>query len=96
MSFSTFAGNFEKCVTLLRDKHKSKDIAPVVSNIFSHANVPKKNQLTTMLIVSAHVITVTVDLQGCLPENRSSAQCQSVANRLQLFVRLLSIFRVDP
>ena len=47
-----FSGNFEKCVTLLRDKHKSKDLAPVVQSIFSHASVARKNQLTIMLIVS--------------------------------------------
>lgn len=45
-------GNFEKCVTLLRDKNKTKDLAPVVQSIFSHASVAKKNQLTIMLIVS--------------------------------------------
>ncbi|XP_073241070.1 acetyl-CoA carboxylase-like isoform X1 [Porites lutea] len=43
-------GNFEKCVTLLRDKHKSKDLAPVVQSIFSHESVVKKNQLTIKLI----------------------------------------------
>ncbi|XP_015754053.1 PREDICTED: acetyl-CoA carboxylase 1-like [Acropora digitifera] len=43
-------GNFEKCVTLLRDKHKSKDLSPVVHSIFSHASVARKNQLTIMLI----------------------------------------------
>lgn len=46
------AGNFEKCVTLLRDKHKSQDLSPVVQSIFSHASVAKKNLLTIMLIVS--------------------------------------------
>lgn len=48
----TSAGNFEKCVTLLRDKNKAKDLAPVVQSIFSHASVSNKNQLTIMLIVS--------------------------------------------
>ncbi|XP_020604828.1 acetyl-CoA carboxylase-like isoform X1 [Orbicella faveolata] len=43
-------GNFEKCVTLLRDKNKSKDLASVVQSIFSHSSVAKKNQLTIMLI----------------------------------------------
>lgn len=43
-------GNFEKCVTLLRDKHKSQDLSPVVQSIFSHASVAKKNLLTIMLI----------------------------------------------
>ncbi|KAJ7391694.1 hypothetical protein OS493_017391 [Desmophyllum pertusum] len=43
-------GNFEKCVTLLRDKNKAKDLAPVVQSIFSHASVSNKNQLTIMLI----------------------------------------------
>ena len=47
-----FPGNFEKCVTLLRDKNKSKDLAAVVQSIFSHSSVAKKNQLTIMLIVS--------------------------------------------
>lgn len=47
-----YSGNFEKCVTLLRDKHKSKDLAPVVQSIFSHESVVKKNQLTIKLIVS--------------------------------------------
>lgn len=50
--FSFNSGNFEKCVTLLRDKHKSKDLAPVVQSIFSHESVVKKNQLTINLIVS--------------------------------------------
>lgn len=50
--FSFNSGNFEKCVTLLRDKHKSKDLAPVVQSIFSHESVVKKNQLTIKLIVS--------------------------------------------
>ena len=39
-------------MTLLRDKHKTKDLAPVVQSIFSHTSVAKKNQLTIMLIVS--------------------------------------------
>ena len=39
-------------MTLLRDKHKSKDLAPVVQSIFSHESVVKKNQLTIKLIVS--------------------------------------------
>lgn len=50
--FTFNSGNFEKCVTLLRDKHKSKDLAPVVQSIFSHESVVKKNQLTIKLIVS--------------------------------------------
>ena len=51
-NFHLCSGNFEKCVTLLRDKHKSKDLAPVVQSIFSHESVVKKNQLTIKLIVS--------------------------------------------
>lgn len=43
-------GNFEKCVTLLRDKHKSVDLSPVVHSIFSHSSVLRKNQLTITLI----------------------------------------------
>ena len=39
-------------MTLLRDKHKSKDLSPVVQSIFSHESVGKKNQLTIKLIVS--------------------------------------------
>lgn len=44
-------------MTLLRDKNKTKDLAPVVQSIFSHASVAKKNQLTIMLIVSTFIGT---------------------------------------
>ncbi|CAH0549066.1 unnamed protein product [Brassicogethes aeneus] len=42
-------GSYDKCVSLLRDKHKD-DMAAVSSTIFSHSQVSKKNLLITMLI----------------------------------------------
>ncbi|XP_048578343.1 acetyl-CoA carboxylase-like isoform X1 [Nematostella vectensis] len=43
-------GNFEKCVILLRAQSKSKDLSSVVSTVFSHVNVSKKNKLAITLI----------------------------------------------
>ncbi|XP_060534242.1 acetyl-CoA carboxylase isoform X2 [Cylas formicarius] len=42
-------GSYDKCVSLLRDKHKD-DIKLVSAVIFSHSQVAKKNLLITMLI----------------------------------------------
>lgn len=42
-------GHYDKCVALLREKHKD-DMATVVSKIFSHLQVSKKNQLIIKLI----------------------------------------------
>ena len=39
-------------MTLLCDKYKDKEMSSVVSAIFSHASVAKKNQLAIMLVVS--------------------------------------------
>ena len=44
-------GPYDKCVKALRDEYKD-DVEMVVCNIFSHAQVAKKNILTIMLIVS--------------------------------------------
>ncbi|GFW27568.1 acetyl-CoA carboxylase 1 [Trichonephila clavipes] len=52
-------GQYDKCVALLREKHKD-DMATVVAKIFSHLQVIKKNQLIIKLIVSSllhHIIT---------------------------------------
>ncbi|XP_031574256.1 acetyl-CoA carboxylase-like [Actinia tenebrosa] len=43
-------GNFEKCINMLRDKHKKSDMSSVISAVFSHANAAKKNTLTVLLI----------------------------------------------
>ncbi|CAF3390706.1 unnamed protein product [Rotaria sp. Silwood1] len=42
-------GQYDKCLTLLRDKHKI-DMSKVVEIIFSHANYNSKNTLVIMLI----------------------------------------------
>ncbi|XP_031330897.1 acetyl-CoA carboxylase isoform X2 [Photinus pyralis] len=42
-------GSYDKSVTALREKHKD-DMSIVMATIFSHAHVPKKNMLITMLI----------------------------------------------
>ncbi|XP_055926217.1 acetyl-CoA carboxylase-like isoform X1 [Argiope bruennichi] len=42
-------GHYDKCVALLREKHKD-DMATVVAKIFSHLQVSKKNQLIIKLI----------------------------------------------
>ncbi|XP_071044333.1 acetyl-CoA carboxylase isoform X1 [Parasteatoda tepidariorum] len=42
-------GHYDKCVALLREKHK-EDMATVVGKIFSHLQVNKKNQLIIKLI----------------------------------------------
>ena len=44
-------GPYDKCVKSLRDEYKD-DVEMVVWNIFSHAQVAKKNILTIKLIVS--------------------------------------------
>ncbi|XP_070759737.1 acetyl-CoA carboxylase 2 isoform X2 [Enoplosus armatus] len=41
--------HYDKCVINLREQHKP-DMSPVLEYIFSHAQVPKKNVLVTMLI----------------------------------------------
>ncbi|XP_044052803.1 acetyl-CoA carboxylase 2 isoform X7 [Siniperca chuatsi] len=41
--------HYDKCVINLREQHKP-DMSPVLEYIFSHAQVPKKNILVTMLI----------------------------------------------
>ncbi|CAF4616832.1 unnamed protein product, partial [Rotaria sp. Silwood2] len=43
------SGQYDKCLTLLRDKHKI-DMSKVVEIIFSHANYNAKNALVIMLI----------------------------------------------
>lgn len=47
-------GHYDKCVALLREKHKD-DMATVVGKIFSHLQVSKKNQLIIKLIVSFYI-----------------------------------------
>jgi acetyl-CoA carboxylase/biotin carboxylase 1 len=42
-------GSYDKCVALLREKHKD-DMQVVLATIFSHSQVSKKNLLITMLI----------------------------------------------
>lgn len=42
-------GHYDKCVAALREKNKD-DMATVVSTIFSHSQVSKKNLLVTLLI----------------------------------------------
>nr|XP_008194740.1 PREDICTED: acetyl-CoA carboxylase isoform X1 [Tribolium castaneum] len=42
-------GSYDKCVALLREKHKD-DMQSVSNTIFSHSQVAKKNLLVTMLI----------------------------------------------
>ncbi|XP_028408241.1 acetyl-CoA carboxylase-like isoform X2 [Dendronephthya gigantea] len=43
-------GNFDKCVLAIREENKENDMSAVVANVFSHANVPKKNVLMVKLI----------------------------------------------
>lgn len=42
-------GHYDKCVAMIRDKHKD-DMQTVVNTIFSHSQVSKKNLLVTLLI----------------------------------------------
>ena len=51
-------GNFDKCVLAIREEHKDKDMSSVVANVFSHANVAKKNLLIVRLIVSKSNIII--------------------------------------
>ncbi|XP_053202232.1 acetyl-CoA carboxylase-like isoform X2 [Panonychus citri] len=44
------AGDYDKCVSTLRDKYVDEGMSKAVANIFSHLSVAKKNQLIIKLI----------------------------------------------
>ncbi|XP_077999917.1 acetyl-CoA carboxylase-like [Glandiceps talaboti] len=62
-------GPYDKCLMALRDKHKG-DISAVVTNIYSHSQVAKKNMLVIMLIdhLCGKEPGLTDDLSGILGE----------------------------
>uniref|UniRef100_V5GV05 Acetyl-CoA carboxylase n=1 Tax=Anoplophora glabripennis TaxID=217634 RepID=V5GV05_ANOGL len=62
-------GSYDKCVSLLREKHKD-DMAAVTATIFSHSQVSKKNLLVTMLIdhLWGNEPGLTDELTNCLTE----------------------------
>nr|XP_023016054.1 acetyl-CoA carboxylase [Leptinotarsa decemlineata] len=62
-------GSYDKCVSLLREKHKD-DMAAVTATIFSHSQVAKKNLLVTMLIdhLWSNEPGLTDELSSCLTE----------------------------
>ncbi|KAJ8967322.1 hypothetical protein NQ314_002949 [Rhamnusium bicolor] len=62
-------GSYDKCVSLLRDKHK-EDMEAVTATIFSHSQVAKKNLLVTMLIdhLWSNEPGLTDELANCLTE----------------------------
>ena len=89
---SFFLGNFDKCVLAIREEHKEKDMSPVVANVFSHANVAKKNLLVVKLIVSKYFLTESEDLtdNNCSFENRRRAvKKKSSPNFLSSPVRIV-------
>ena len=51
-----YSGSFDKCVLAIREENKEKDMGIVVANVFSHANVAKKNVLVVKLIVSKSLV----------------------------------------
>ncbi|XP_072389219.1 acetyl-CoA carboxylase isoform X1 [Diabrotica undecimpunctata] len=61
--------SYDKCVSLLRDKHKD-DMSAVTATIFSHSQVSKKNLLVTMLIdhLWSNEPGLTDELASCLTE----------------------------
>ncbi|XP_056647760.1 acetyl-CoA carboxylase isoform X2 [Diorhabda sublineata] len=61
--------SYDKCVSLLRDKHKD-EMAAVTETIFSHSQVAKKNLLVTMLIdhLWSNEPGLTDELASCLTE----------------------------
>ncbi|CAF1116980.1 unnamed protein product [Rotaria sordida] len=62
-------GQYDKCLTSLRDKHKI-DMSKVVEIVFSHANYNSKNALIIMLIdlLFEHDPTLTDELTALLSE----------------------------
>ncbi|KAJ8978777.1 hypothetical protein NQ317_015501 [Molorchus minor] len=62
-------GSYDKCVSLLREKHKD-DMTAVMATIFSHSMVAKKNLLVTMLIdhLWGNEPGLTDELTNCLTE----------------------------
>ncbi|KAJ8957940.1 hypothetical protein NQ318_001938 [Aromia moschata] len=62
-------GSYDKCVSLLREKHKD-DMAAVTATIFSHSQVAKKNLLVTMVIdhLWSNEPGLTDELANCLTE----------------------------
>ncbi|CAF1650805.1 unnamed protein product, partial [Didymodactylos carnosus] len=62
-------GQYDKCLTVLREKHKI-DMHRVVELVFSHANYPSKNALVVMLIdlLFARDPTLTDELTTLLGE----------------------------
>ncbi|XP_022251456.1 acetyl-CoA carboxylase isoform X2 [Limulus polyphemus] len=62
-------GHYDKCVSLLRDKHKD-DMETAVNKIFSHLHVDKKNALIIKLIdhICTHEPGITDELSDILQE----------------------------
>ncbi|KAL3204962.1 hypothetical protein MRX96_041085 [Rhipicephalus microplus] len=67
--FLDFAGHYDKCVALLREKHKD-NMSVVVDKIFSHLQVAKKNLLIIKLIdhLCGHEPGLTDELSSILNE----------------------------
>lgn len=62
------SGDYDKCVSALRDKYKDEGMEQVVAQIFSHLHVAKKNQLIIKLMdhLSGHEPGITEDLSNIL------------------------------
>ncbi|CAG2120740.1 unnamed protein product, partial [Medioppia subpectinata] len=62
------SGHYDKCVSQLREKFKEEGMACVVSQIFSHLSVTKKNQLIIKLIdhLCGHEPGITDELSSIL------------------------------
>ncbi|CAH1987134.1 unnamed protein product [Acanthoscelides obtectus] len=62
-------GSYDKCVSMLREKHKD-DMTAVTATLFSHSQVAKKNLLVTMLIdhLWGNEPGLTDELASCLTE----------------------------
>lgn len=62
-------GSYDKCVHGLRDKNKD-DMASVLSTLFSHSQVAKKNQMVILLIehLCGHEPGITDDLSAILEQ----------------------------
>ncbi|KAB7507632.1 Acetyl-CoA carboxylase [Armadillidium nasatum] len=89
------SGSYDKCVHALREKHKD-DIGTVLSVLFSHSQVAKKNQMVLLLIehLCGHEPGVTDDLQNILEQlTKLSSMAHS---RVALLARQVLIAAHQP
>lgn len=88
-------GHYDKCVAAIREKHKD-DMATVVSTIFSHSQVSKKNLLVTLLIehLRDHEPGLTEELKATLSELTSLKRAEH--SRVALRARQVLIAAHQP